>query len=131
LEGASVQPGQMITLDNPTPGKPLEVLTPGGRTIRLKESRPGKLDFTATSELGFYEVRSGGKTLQRFAVNLFHAGESDIQPALDIQIGRGTPIEAETTSQDITRHELWKWLLIAGLGVLLVEWYIYNRRVYL
>jgi hypothetical protein len=28
------------------------------------------------------------------------------------------------------RKELWKWLLIGGLGVLIFEWYVYNRRVY-
>ncbi len=131
LEGANVQPGQMITLENPLPGKPLDVLTPSRETIKLQETRPGKFDFTATSELGVYEVRAAGKTLQRFAVNLFDAGESNIRPAPDIQIGRGTPVEAQTSGQEITRQELWKWLLLAGLGVLLVEWYIYNRRVYL
>lgn len=76
-------------------------------------------------------MASDFKTLQRFAVNLFDAGESNIRPAPDIQIGRGTPVEAQTSGQEITRQELWKWLLLAGLGVLLVEWYIYNRRVYL
>jgi hypothetical protein len=29
------------------------------------------------------------------------------------------------------RREAWKLLLLLGLGVLLFEWYIYNRRVYL
>jgi hypothetical protein len=33
--------------------------------------------------------------------------------------------------QEPARQELWKWLLGAGLVVLLCEWYIYNRRVYL
>ena len=28
------------------------------------------------------------------------------------------------------RRELWRILLLAALGVLLLEWYIYNRRVY-
>jgi hypothetical protein len=29
------------------------------------------------------------------------------------------------------RRELWRPILLAALVVLLVEWYIYNRRVYL
>ncbi len=29
------------------------------------------------------------------------------------------------------RRELWKWALIIAMGVLLFEWYVYNRRVYL
>ena len=27
-------------------------------------------------------------------------------------------------------RELWKLLVLAALGLLLLEWYIYNRRVY-
>jgi hypothetical protein len=131
LEGASVQPGQPITLQTPLPGQKLEVLTPGGQTIKLRETRAGKFDFTDASELGVYEVRAGGNTMQRFAVNLFHAGESDIRPASKVQIGRGMPVDAPASRDEITRRELWKWILLLGLGVLLVEWYIYNRRVYL
>jgi hypothetical protein len=45
-----------------------------------------------------------------------------------IQIGHET-IEG-TSGYELVRRETWKWLLLAGLAVLLVEWYIYNRRVY-
>ena len=27
-------------------------------------------------------------------------------------------------------YELWKWFVLAAFLVLLAEWYIYNRRVY-
>jgi hypothetical protein len=30
-----------------------------------------------------------------------------------------------------SRKEMWKLLLIVGLLVLVFEWYVYNRRVYL
>ena len=29
------------------------------------------------------------------------------------------------------RRELWKALLLGALGILALEWYVYNRRVYL
>jgi hypothetical protein len=131
LGTAALQPGKSVTLDSPNPGQPLEVSTPSGETVRLKESSPGKFSFTGTSTLGVYEVRSKDKALQRFAVNLFHAPESDVRTSPEIQIGRGEPIEAQASAWEITRRELWKWLLLVGLIVLLVEWYVYNRRVYL
>jgi hypothetical protein len=28
------------------------------------------------------------------------------------------------------RKEIWKTVVLIGLAVLLVEWYIYNRRIY-
>jgi hypothetical protein len=63
-------------------------------------------------------------------VNLFDPLESDIPPAKEksIQIGHVT-IEGQSAWQP-KRQETWKWLLLAGLAVLLLEWYIYNRRVY-
>ena len=130
-DGATVKPGEPVNLESPVPGAPLEVRTPGGQTIELKEARPGRFQFTGTSELGVYEVRSGENRVERFAVNLFDAPESDIRPSPDVQIGRGTPVAAQTASSETTRRELWKWLLLVGLAVLLVEWYVYNRRVYL
>jgi len=31
----------------------------------------------------------------------------------------------------VVKLDWWKYLAAAGLGVLLIEWYIYNRRVYI
>jgi hypothetical protein len=39
-------------------------------------------------------------------------------------------VEGETAFEP-SRFETWKYLLVLALGVLLFEWYIYNRRVYL
>jgi len=64
-------------------------------------------------------------------VNLFDPQESDIRPRTDgtISIGQ-TQIEGTTGPQPVRQHA-WRALLLAALAVLLVEWYIYNRRVYL
>jgi len=130
-DGATVKPGEPVALESPMPGTPLDVRTPSGETVKLEETAPGRFQFAGTSELGVYEVRSGEHRIERFAVNLFDGPESDIRPSPEVQIGRGTPVAAQETSSETTRRELWKWLLLAGLAVLVVEWYIYNRRVYL
>ncbi|NQT15526.1 MAG: hypothetical protein HQ582_22400, partial [Planctomycetes bacterium] len=131
LEGAAFQPGETVNLESPAPGQTLDVRTPSGRTIRLKEENPSKFSFSGTSRLGVYEVRSGGAAAQHFAVNLFDRLESDVLSSPTITIGRGTPVKAQATAWETTRRELWKWLLLLGLIVLMVEWYIYHRRVYL
>jgi hypothetical protein len=128
--GATVKPGVPVPLESPIPGQPLQVRIPGGETVALEETRPGKYVFTATSKLGIYEVRSAGKTGRRFAVNLFDGPESDIRVSPEIKIGRGEAVESPTSGWETARRELWKWLLLAGLVVLAVEWYVYNRRVW-
>ncbi|MBN2476605.1 MAG: BatA and WFA domain-containing protein [Pirellulales bacterium] len=129
MKSESVRPTQPVVIEAPSPGAKLRVLTPGGDAISLSEGRSGKFSFTRTAESGVYEVQSDGKTFRRFAVNLFDPAESEIRPKEKIDIG-WVPVEAQT-DWEVARREIWKWLLLLGLVVLLLEWYIYNRRVYL
>ena len=79
--------------------------------------------------------------LARFAVNLFDREESDVrlrarqdgekglQEVESLSIGY-VDVAAESPSSPV-RKELWTGLLLAALAVLVLEWYIYNRRVYI
>ena len=126
LEGATIRPGTPVSLESTTA---VQIRTPTGRTVELA-TRLGKAVLSDTSELGVYEARSGGKTVRRFAVNLFDPAESAICPdaAPAIKIGDVT-VKGEI-SWEPGRREIWKYLALAGLAVLLLEWYIYIRRVY-
>ena len=90
----------------------------GGRARRRVDDaepayRPGKFSFSGTDELGVYEVQSGGKTVQRFAVNLFDPMESNLPPRKKFDVG---PVEIEGRSGwEVVRREMWRWLLLAGL----------------
>jgi len=128
-EGESLRPGQQIELESPQPGKTLVVVIAIRGRNELKKSVHGKISFTDTGDLGLYEVQSAGETIQHFAVNLFDISESNIRPREEIKIGR-VPV-AVAAGPEPVRREAWKLLLWAGLAVLLFEWYIYNRRVYL
>jgi hypothetical protein len=129
LAAGGVRPGRPVVLESPTPEKGVSVRTPSGERIRLHQDRSGKFNFTGTEELGIYEARCGGKTIRRLAVNLFDPGESDLPPRPDIDIGW---VEVKGQSGwEPTSRDIWRGLLLAGLVVLLLEWYIYNRRVYL
>ena len=123
----SIRPGRPIALETPAPGKSWEVQTPQGEVIRVEPQPDGKADFTGTGQLGVYEVRRDGKAYQHFAVNLFQESESDIRPLQDIRIGHVNV--AARTGWEVARREMWRALLLAGLVVLCVEWYTYNRRV--
>ncbi|MCE5269144.1 MAG: BatA and WFA domain-containing protein [Planctomycetaceae bacterium] len=103
--------------------------TPTGRTVEVA-ARSGKVAVTETSELGVYEVRSGGKAVRRFAVNLFDAGESAIRPEPTPTIKIGDVKVTGEKGWEVSRREIWKWLVMIGLAVSLLEWYIYIRRVY-
>lgn len=135
------------------PGKPLEVRsrslapqldirTPTAESIRVPRNDRGSYMFYATDQPGTYEVVDGSDVVSLFAVNLFDGQESDvrlrmhadenpddnIESAATLQIGH---VEVAAQSLAPARKNYWRVVVIAALGLLFFEWYIYNRRVYL
>jgi hypothetical protein len=107
------------------------VRSPSGQRTTLSRGPRNVFAFSHTREIGAYEVLEGDKVAQRFTVNLFDPLESDIRPREENTIRIGfVDVEGETAFEP-SRFETWKYLLVLALGVLLFEWYIYNRRVYL
>ncbi len=129
LHQSNLHPGESVNLRLETDAPRLTVQTPSHERMQIERTSGGTYPFTSTGQLGVYEAIASGKIVQRFAVNLFDPGESDIRARADLKIGH-----TQVTGQrqvETTRREAWKWLLLVALGVLLAEWYIYNRRVYL
>ena len=126
-----ISAGQVVPIKTEAPLASIRVRTPDGETVQLKRGVQNTFHFGKTDRLGSYVVFDDSGELERFAVNLFDERESAISPREQgsIRIGH-VKVEAQT-AQDPTRYEVWKPLLLVALGVLLFEWYIYNRRVYL
>ncbi|MCR9119955.1 MAG: hypothetical protein NXI22_23710, partial [bacterium] len=59
----------------------------------------------------------------------FDSRESDLRPADEITFGN-TDVKA-VSRWEPSRFELWRWIILAGLVLLLFEWYVFNKRVYL
>jgi hypothetical protein len=128
---SSVSPGQPVTLPAETSSTNLFVETPGGERIELYSEAGEELVFTRTEELGVYAVHQAdvAEPIQHFAVNLFNARESNLTPESEIRLEHES-IAAQSSLEPV-RAEIWKSLLLLVLGVLIFEWYVYNRRVYL
>ena len=129
--GDQARPGEPFTLEGPPGAKQLTVLTPSKESIRVRRGNLGVFNFSRTNDLGVYEIGEGNNELGHFAVNLFDADESNISPPVDNSVSIGHVEIAGQSFPRIARTQGWRWLLLAGLVVLMVEWYIYNRRVYL
>jgi len=130
LAAPSILPGEPAVLRTGTPVTTVQVRSPRGDRFSVPRELQNNFVFGRTDELGIYEVRegSGQKVGQQFAVNLFDSNESNLTPK-DLELGHNT-VKAQESKQN-ARQELWKWLLLGAIGVLIFEWYIYNRRVYL
>jgi von Willebrand factor type A domain/Aerotolerance regulator N-terminal len=123
----TVQPGEPMLLRPEADIKALTIAPPKGPPAKLERGNRPEFIFAGTDQLGVYKVVRDDGVVRHFAVNLLDANESNIEPRTDIKIGSDEVAAGEERRQP---RELWKWLALAALGLLLVEWYVYNRRIY-
>ena len=127
----NVPPGSPMTIRSPAVVTEITVTNPQGERTTMRRTNQAPFVYTSTQDLGVYTIQEGSdkEVSHRFAVNLFDRQESDLRPRENLDLGHETvPGQAGFAS---ARRETWKWILLLGLGVLLFEWYVYNRRVYI
>ncbi len=122
----NVTPGNTVRLQPPGDVAEVTVTSPADRRTELKRGSRNDFQFAQTDELGVYAA-TWKKETHRFAVNLFDPNESHIEPRPAVKIG---DVEIAAGAKREKLRELWRWPVLAGLLVLLLEWWIYNRRVY-
>jgi hypothetical protein len=122
----SVQPGEPMVLRPEAGIEKLTVHTPAGGRATIERGGRADFVFSDTDQVGVYKVQRDDEAQRFFTVNLLDAGESNLEPKEVIAIG-SERIEAGIDRP--TPRDLWKWILLAALLLLLAEWYVYNRRV--
>jgi hypothetical protein len=123
------RPGVTLRTSLPAGKNEGHMLSPGGRTEKVKADNAGVVRFAGTQQVGLYELRTGNDIVERFAVNLEDPEESRIAPpAGELRLGGGAPIAQAELIQAST-PEVWRWFVGAALVVAMIEWWIYNRRV--
>ncbi|HVX12822.1 MAG TPA: BatA and WFA domain-containing protein [Pirellulales bacterium] len=128
LLSGSVLPGQTVTWRSDTAGETIQVTLPDKSSLDVARGKLNAFHFSATSSTGVYEVREKGKATGNFAVNLFNPLESNLPPRQELKIG-DTQVAGKALREPV-RYDAWKLILWTALAILLLEWYIYNRRVY-
>lgn len=121
----SLETGSPIELLSLPEVQAADVLPPNGmrESVPLDPLRP--VYFARTTVAGAYTVTRGEK-VDHYAVNLLSREESALSPAETLELG-GLKIAAAEGPVTFNK-ELWRWLLLAGLAVLALEWWIYTRR---
>lgn len=122
------------------PGDTIESTAPPGATLaRIErpdaevdeiEVRPGTpVTYARTRQVGTYRVRfnDSRKTVESFAVNLLDRNESCIAPNDAFRVGAES-IQMVSAEQKVN-EPLWPYAAGLALVVLVLEWWIYTRRV--
>ncbi|MBA4150704.1 MAG: BatA domain-containing protein [Verrucomicrobia bacterium] len=103
-----------------------EITLPNGtkRTLQLDE-KARELVFGETTRQGIYRLKVGTNETD-FCVNLLDAAESNIKPQSELQFGKY--VQGEATTIKRANMEMWRWIAVAALAVLMFEWWYYHRR---
>lgn len=132
----SLQTGGTLSDRLPVGSGGATIRTPEGAELTLAVSSDGGVAYAPVRRAGVYRVRwegasdgAGGDRERRYAANLLDGAESDVGVDDRIELASRS-VAALASGPRAGDRRLWPWLLLGALGVLLVEWYIYNRKVY-
>ena len=136
-------PGQPVPIRPETIGDDIKVAGPDGKAEPLRRSPQGTFTYNDANATGLYHVTWAPSGAMTFAVNQFDPRESDLAPRG--LVPEGTPTDQadkykikigfnpvnSTRKAVAAPRDWWKAAAITALAIVLVEWYIYNRRVYI
>ncbi|MEL6328505.1 MAG: BatA and WFA domain-containing protein [Planctomycetota bacterium] len=137
-----LSPGDILVDRLPTGSTGARVELPSGERRDLAPAPDGRISFGPLKQAGVYEVSwtgegttsdeiDGSSVTRRYAVNLLDPGESDIAPLSSEQLAGRVFAEQVREAQAASVARYWPWLLLGALGLMLLEWYVYNRKVQL
>ncbi len=115
--------GQTMSLDFVEPGQKVRVRPPG-QGIDFTPKQVNNRPVITLDRAGLYRV-TAGETTYLISANLLDPKESQISPAPEIQLVQSDP--AKMRQVPLVR-EIWWELALTALLILVLEWFIFNRR---
>ncbi|MCA3005592.1 MAG: BatA and WFA domain-containing protein [Planctomycetaceae bacterium] len=135
---ATLRPGDTLTARLPRGVADVRVALPDERESPLLPSPGGEVNFAPLEQIGVYtvswdgplgptDVLVGGRARRAMTVNLLDAAESDVATRAALPMA-STLVQA-TPTDGRGPMRLWPWLLLLGVLIVLLEWWVYNRKV--
>ncbi len=120
-----VHAGEPFRFPLTQPAATAEVTMPDGTKRALSPGDAREIVFGETARQGVYHLLVGTNDTT-FCVNLLDAAESNTKPREELDFGKFNVV----TATDVRRSnvDLWRWIALGGLGVLMFEWWFYHRR---
>ncbi len=144
LGGAArtLSPGRELSDRIPIGATNVTLKGPDGKTQSLTPASDGRIVFGPIEQTGVYDVTWDGpagpidlvgtskRVLRTYAANMLDPNESDIGAAEEIALAT-TVVAADRRQSSEADKKLWPWFILAALGIIMFEWFVYNRKVYL
>ena len=124
----SIRPGEPVSIPVRPGARRVTVRRPDGSRDEIPSAKATTANYARTRLAGVYRADGALPGEDTFAVNLFSPVESNVRPNRALSIGT-TQVATSEQVKSVNRP-FWPWLLGAILFVLLLEWVVYNKRVF-
>lgn len=133
-----LRPGGVVSERLPAAARSVAITLPDSARSDLSPTQDGRIAFGPIRRTGIYtvswvgpgaggDVAVEGRMRRAVAANLLDAEESDVATAPVLPLAsRVVAAEEEGGRRPM---KLWPFLLLGALAVVLLEWFIYNRKV--
>ena len=125
------RPGELVNIRTRVPTSSVNVRAPEGDEVSLDSRGDRTFVYGNADSTGIYSVlnEESPDDKQLFPVNLLDARESNLAVRDKLEVG----FEEITGTVDFIpeTRQFWPWLVLFALFVLILEWFIYNRRVFI
>jgi hypothetical protein len=136
-----VRPGQTLSERLPLGVKDVRLTLPDRSKADLSPAADGSIAYGPITRTGIYTISWTGEATpsdvvedsraRRYvAANLLDPDESDIGVRSTLAMAREVVQSSERASAN-RRRQLWPWFLLGALGVVMLEWFVYNRKVHI
>jgi Ca-activated chloride channel family protein len=103
------------------------VAGPQGSAVDVVTSESGVLNGVSALAIGQYRVTEGGAEAAHVGISLLDSMETSLVAVKQLRFKEDQEVAATNDRIDADRP-LWPTFALAGLGVLLVEWWYFQRR---
>lgn len=135
-----VQAGSILSDRLPVGAASVTIESPTGESSPLEAAADGRIVFGPIRSNGIYRVswtgnagptdsQRNGRNERFFAANLLDSRESDAAAAEKLELA-SRPVTPQDALETKGTRKLWPWLLLGALAVVMLEWFVYNRKVH-
>ena len=124
-----ITPGDTLAIPVPPGAESVRITRPDGSVDDIDVADRSIATYARTKDCGIYKADfdDADKTTETYAANILDPTESLIAPNKHFTVGAE---DVQTVSGDIKVNEpLWPYAVAVAMLVLLLEWWIYNKRV--
>ena len=110
-----------------SPESSYRVTGPDGTAWEDRADADGTLSGIPARRVGYYQVTGPGESVTKVGAALLSSSESSLAGVEEILFNEGLSVQA-AGAPPRTDRSLWRSLAFLGFGILLVEWWYFQRR---